>query len=87
MTSVPQGSVLGPTLLNFFASDMDRGIECTLSNFAGNMLEERDAIQRGTWMVLVCGSHAKLTKFIKAKCKILYLAQASPKYKYSLGNE
>ncbi|GAB0185663.1 cAMP-dependent protein kinase inhibitor alpha [Grus japonensis] len=94
MTGFPQGSVLGLALFNTFVSDMDSGIECTLSKFANNSklcggvdtLEGTDAIQRDLDR-LERWACVNVIKFNKAKCKVLHMGRGNPKHNYRLGGE
>ena len=91
MRSVPQGSVLRPMLFNVFISDIDSGIECTLSMFVDdaklcgvvNMSEGWVAIQRDL-DGLEQQAQANLTKFNKSKCKVLHLDCENSLYQYTL---
>ncbi|KAJ7416689.1 rna-directed dna polymerase from mobile element jockey-like [Pitangus sulphuratus] len=81
MRDIPQGSVLGPALFNIFVSDMDRRIECTLSQFANDIklqgaidtMEGRDAIQ-GELDRLESWAYVYSMKFNKSRCKVLHLS-------------
>ncbi|GAB0191622.1 mitochondrial enolase superfamily member 1 [Grus japonensis] len=90
-SSVSQGSIVGPILLNVIINGLDYETECTLGKFAddtklgevADTAEDCAAIQRDLNRLEKCANR-NLKMFKIGKCKVLYLDRNNPMHQYVL---
>ena len=92
-SGVPQGSVLGPALFNFFISDLDDGVKCSLFKFADDTkiwgevstLVGREKLQQDLDRLQEWADINKM-RFNTDKCRVLHLGSRNQQHTYRLRN-
>lgn len=75
-------------LVNVFISDLDEGIECTLSKFISDRTPGGEADTPEGWARLdglEDWAERKLRRLHKGKCRVLHLGRSNQAHQYSSG--